>query len=213
MLASARSHLDKGWFDIVLNQPEDVTLDYLRGLALTPAPSWWRYSRFHIAEVDGVAASAIAAFRAGDAYPLSQQAMLEAAASVGMTEAAVGEMWQRGSYIFTCTLDTSDDVWAIENVATLPGFRRRGLAGALLQHALENGRRAGSAQAQITFLIGNDAAERAYAKAGFLFDGERRHPAFEAATGSPGLRRYTLDLSPGHVPAAPPEGSGNRALA
>jgi len=49
-------------------------------------------------------------------------------------------------------------------------------------------------QAQITFLIGNDQAERAYANAGFEFAAERRSAEFEAATGVPGLRRYVKPL-------------------
>jgi translation initiation factor 4G len=57
-----------------------------------------------------------------------------------------------------------------------------------------DGRAQGFTRAQITFLIGNDAAEQAYAGAGFTFDDERRHPDFEAAVGAPGLRRLVRDL-------------------
>ena len=39
--------------------------------------------------------------------------------------------------------------------------------------------------------FGNEAAERCYAKAGFAFAEEKRDPAFEALTGSPGFRRFT----------------------
>jgi GNAT superfamily N-acetyltransferase len=103
-------------------------------------------------------------------------------------------MWARGGYIFTCTFDGGDDLWTIENVATVPSQRGRGLIGALLEHAIDDGVRHGAREAQITFLIGNDVAERAYAKAGFVFDGERRHPEFLAATGVPGMRRYLRKL-------------------
>ena len=44
--------------------------------------------------------------------------------------------------------------------------------------------------ASISFLIGNEAAERCYAKAGFAFAEEKRDPAFEAITRSPGFRRF-----------------------
>ena len=76
-----------------------------------------------------------------------------------------------------------------------PRYRKRGLAGGLIRHVLREGKRLGVAQvAQITFLIGNDAAAGAYANVGFEFSGEKRSPEFEAATGSPGLCRFVKRL-------------------
>jgi ribosomal protein S18 acetylase RimI-like enzyme len=83
-----------------------------------------------------------------------------------------------------------DANWFIEHVATAPRYRGRGLALALLAHALAEGAAAGHQRATITFYIGNDAAERCYAKAGFVAAEERRHPEFEALTGAPGFRRF-----------------------
>ena len=51
-----------------------------------------------------------------------------------------------------------------------------------------------TAAGSISFLIGNDAAELSYARAGFAFAEEKRDPAFEAITGSPGFRRFTRPL-------------------
>ena len=59
-----------------------------------------------------------------------------------------------------------------------------------LGHALSAGKAAGFARASISFLIGNEAAERSYAKAGFGFAEEKRDRAFEALTGAPGFRRF-----------------------
>jgi RimJ/RimL family protein N-acetyltransferase len=61
----------------------------------------------------------------------------------------------------------------------------------LIDHALAAGRAAGFERASISSLIGNEAAERCYAKAGFAFAEEKRDSAFEAITGSPGFRRVT----------------------
>jgi ribosomal protein S18 acetylase RimI-like enzyme len=97
-------------------------------------------------------------------------------------------------YTFTCIMESDNDLWTIENVATMPAHRGRGLARALLEDALAEGRARGFTRAQITFLIGNDTAERVYARAGFTFDDERRHPAFEAAVGAAGLRRFVREL-------------------
>lgn len=194
ILIAARSHLAKGWFDVVLEGPEASRLDYLRRLTLTPTRSWWHYSRFLVAEQDGIPVAALSAFRADDAYALSQQAMAEVARELGWSDATQQAMWQRGAYIFACTFKSDDDAWAIENVATLPAYRGRGTTVQLLEQAVAEAERNGAPRVQITFYIGNDAAERVYAKAGFKFHDEKRNPEFEAVTGSPGLRRYVRDV-------------------
>ena len=192
--AANRSHVKKGWFDIMLARPDAECLEFARRLAVAEAASWWHYSLFLIAEVDGKPASALCRFRAGDGYPLSGKAITEVVKSYGWDEAEQRAMWQRGAYAFTCIMPGDDNCWTIENVGTLPEYRGRGLTGALIEHALEDGRKRGMTDAQITFLIGNDPAERAYSKAGFQFDAEKRHPDHEAACGSPGLRRFKRKL-------------------
>jgi len=192
--AAMRSHLKKGWFDIMLARPEADCLEFVRRLALAETPSWWHHSLFLIAEVDGKPASALCRFRAGDGYPLSERALMEVVASYQWSEAELKATWQRGAYAFTCIMPGDDNRWTIENVATRPEYRGRGLVGVLIEHALEDGRRRGFTAAQITFLIGNDPAERAYSKSGFTFEAEKRHPDHEAACGSPGLRRFRLTL-------------------
>jgi ribosomal protein S18 acetylase RimI-like enzyme len=194
ILTAARSHRERGWFDIVLSRPQSECLEYLRRLTLTSTRSWWHYSRFRVAEVDGRATAALCAFRAGDGYPLSQAAMVEVARSLAWSDDEQDAMWSRGAYMFTCILESDDNLWTIENVATLPAHRGQGLAHALLDEALAEGRAKGFTRAQITFLIGNDPAERVYVGAGFTFDDERRHPDFEAAVGAPGLRRFVRAL-------------------
>jgi GNAT superfamily N-acetyltransferase len=191
---AARSHVEKGWFDIALNRPENECLEFLRRLALAETRSWWHYSLFLIAEVDGVPAAALCRFRSGDGYPLSEQAMTEVARTYRWDEAELGAMWQRASYAFTCIIPGDDNCWTIENVATRPEYRGRGLTGQLIERALQDGRKRGFTEAQITFLIGNDPAERAYSKAGFAFAVEKRHPDFEAACGSPGCRKFMRKL-------------------
>jgi translation initiation factor 4G len=77
----------------------------------------------------------------------------------------------------------------IESVATLPEFRRRGLVDALIAEILGTGRGHGNRIAQLTILIGNVAAQRAYEKAGFRVRDEKRHRDFQAALGAPGFMR------------------------
>ena len=120
--------------------------------------------------------------------------MASASAPLGWGEKELGEAWTRGAYVFTCTTPESQDLWTIENVATRPKSRGRGLAGALLGQAFERGRERGYGAAQLSFVIGNRPAEWAYLKAGFSLAEERRHPQFEAVTGAPGLKRLVRPL-------------------
>ena len=83
----------------------------------------------------------------------------------------------RGAYSSTCWMTGDDDDWLIEHVAAEPSHRGRGLVQALLDHALAAGKAAGlPARLHLVFYIGNDAAERCYAKAGFSFAEEKRDP-------------------------------------
>lgn len=189
-----RSHLTKGWFDIVLASPEQVRLDFFRRLTIAPALSSWHYSHFLISEEDCEPAAALSVFRAGDAYPFCQQAMAQAGEELGWGDAEQRTMWRRGAFILGCIPETADDTWAVENVATRSTHRGRGIACELLASAARKAQRNGARQIQVTFMIGNDAAERAYAKAGFVFADEKRSPEFEAACGAPGLRRYSREL-------------------
>jgi RimJ/RimL family protein N-acetyltransferase len=54
----------------------------------------------------------------------------------------------------------------------------------LLEHALDAGRELGYRRAQISCLVGNDPAARAYEKAGFEVVEELVDPAFEALLGA-----------------------------
>ena len=84
--------------------------------------------------------------------------------------------------------------WIIENVGTRADRRRQGLVHALLEHALELGRSRGHRRAQISCLIGNLAAQRAYEKAGFAVVEELRDAGFERQLGAPGFSRMTRAL-------------------
>ena len=194
ILAATRSHLPRGWFDIALALPETETLKFIEGLTRTRAESWWHWSRFYVAENDGFPVGALCAFRSGDGYPLSQPAMAEVTEAQGWSDADVSAMWERAAYMFTCAMDSHDGRWAIENVAVRPAFRGRGIARQLVGHAVEKGREDGFGTAQISVMIGNMPARRAYEAAGFSLAEEKRHPDFELAAGSPGLWRFTREL-------------------
>jgi GNAT superfamily N-acetyltransferase len=194
ILTASRGHLPRGWFDIALDQPESGCLEFLKRLTTTTARSCWHYSRFLVAEAQAQPVSTLCTCWAADAYAVSTAALIETMETMGLPPAEQALIWERGSYLFNCTTRPDEDCWIIENIATLPDFRRHGYTAALLAQAVENGRAQGLREAQITFIIGNESGELAYKAAGFHFAHEQRHPAFEATAGAPGLRRFVRAL-------------------
>jgi ribosomal protein S18 acetylase RimI-like enzyme len=190
ILAAQRGHRPRGWFDIALDWPEPLCRAFVRRIALTPSRSWWHTSHFLIAEVDGRPAAALCALRAGGSAKDARSAMVEVVNAAELDAAEQSAIWRRGAYSGTCWTTGDDNNWLIEHVAVEPLHRGRGLPQALLEHALTAGKDAGYKRASIVFYIGNEAAERCYAKAGFVFAEEKRDPEFEALTGAPGFRRF-----------------------
>jgi GNAT superfamily N-acetyltransferase len=190
ILLSQRGPVPRGWFDIALNWPEPQVLAFVRQIAIARSRSWWHVSHFVIAEVDDVPAAALCAMPARGMLAAARPAIEEAARKMGLSVSELSAVFQRGAYSNACWIQGSDDDWLVEHVASQPSYRGRGLMAALIGHALAAGKAAGYARASITFLIGNDAAERCYAKAGFQFADEKRDPKFASLTGAPGFRRF-----------------------
>lgn len=190
---AARGHLARGWFDIVLRRPEPLCLEFCARLARAKARSWWHWSLFTVAEVDGAPASALCGFGDESVYRASGAAMAEAANAMSIPAAEQQQFWPRGAFIISCTT-SEPGAWTIENVATLPAHRGRGLVQQLLAHEFERARAAGFRRAQVSYLIGNEPAERAYLNASFTFAEEKRAPEFEVAMSVPGLKRLARDI-------------------
>ncbi|WP_407148796.1 GNAT family N-acetyltransferase [Bradyrhizobium sp. ORS 86] len=188
VLAAQRGPLPRGWFDIALDRPEGECLAFMTRLAVARARSWYHVAHFLIAEVDGVPASALCAMPAAGTVVAARAAIEEVAVLLGIDADA---MIARGSYARNCWVQGGEGDWLIEHVATAASHRGSGLVQPLIARALADGKAAGFAQASISFVIGNQAAERCYTKAGFAFAEEKRDAAFEALTGAPGFRRFS----------------------
>jgi GNAT superfamily N-acetyltransferase len=190
ILLAQRGPLPRGWFDIMLDRPEADVLAFVRQLAIARTVSWYHASQFLIAEVDGAPAAALCAMPAGGTGASARVAIAEVAETMGIDAAGQSAMFARGAYARSCWVQGGDGDWLIEHVAAKLEFRGLRLMPALIARALEAGHTAGYARASITFVIGNDVAERCYARAGFSFAEEKRDPGFEAIMGSPGFRRF-----------------------
>jgi len=194
MMLASRGHLRRGVWDLIAGGSEQNCLDYLRRLALAEPVSLCHYSSFIVAEHDERPAAALCGFdpRAGG-WRVLGDAMQNVQRQKGWTQADEKASADRSQPVWKCTFDTLEGAWVIESVATLPEFRRRGLVDSLMAEILEAGRARSHRIAQLTILIGNVAAQRAYEKAGFSVMDEKRHPDFEAALGAPGFIRMVRD--------------------
>jgi ribosomal protein S18 acetylase RimI-like enzyme len=190
ILAALRGHRPRGWFDIALDWPEAQRIALVKAITTHQLTSWWHVSTFWIAEVDGAPAAALCAFSAQGAISAASAVVKQALSDAAIDPVEQAAIDRRGVYVRSCFLPGPDENWVIEHVAVKPGHRGRGLIQALLTHAFAEGINRGHRRASIMFYIGNDAAERCYAKAGFAFAEERRDPTFEALTGAPGFRRF-----------------------
>lgn len=190
ILHSMRGYRPRGWFDIALGWPESQCVDFIARVATARAVSMWHVSQFLVAEIDGKPVAALCAVSAAGTGPAAWRALEEVGFATGLTASELDAIRQRSTYSRACWVQGGEGDWMIEHVATDPAYRGRGLVQALIAHALDKGRAAGFSRATISFLIGNEAAERAYAKAGFVFADEKRDPAFEAIIGAPGFRMF-----------------------
>jgi GNAT superfamily N-acetyltransferase len=190
VLSAQRGHRPRGWFDIALNLPEPQCLAFAARIAVARTRSWWHTSQFLIAEVEGRPAAALCAIPVRGTRAAARQAVTEVADDIGMDASELSAIWQRGAYSGLCWIQGDDSHWMVEHVASQPSYRGRGLMQVLIERGLAAGKAAGFKRASISFLIGNEPAERCYAKAGFAFAEEKRDPAFEAITGAPGFRRF-----------------------
>lgn len=190
ILSAQRGYRPRGWFDVALGWPEAQCRDFIARIAVADALSMWHVSQYWIAEVDGEPGAALCAVPAAGTGAAAWRAIEEVAAATGLAASELDAIRRRGAYTRACWVQGGEGDWMIEHVATDPAYGGRGLVQALIAHALDQGRAAGFARATISFLIGNEPAERAYTKAGFAFAEEKRDPAFEAIIGAPGFRMF-----------------------
>jgi GNAT superfamily N-acetyltransferase len=190
ILSAQRGHVARGWFDIALDWPAPRCLAFIERIATAQTQSWWHVSQFILAEVEGEAAAALCSLPAAGTVSAARSAITEVAEDSGLNASETAAIFRRGAYAAGCWVQGGKTDWLIEHVASLPMYRGRGLVQALINHALSTGKAAGFERASISFLIGNEAAQRCYAKAGFAFAEEKRDFDFQAITNASGFRRF-----------------------
>jgi ribosomal protein S18 acetylase RimI-like enzyme len=195
-LSASRSHLARGFWDLIIGAGEAGCLDYLRRLAVAEPRSLYHYESFLVAEVDGERAAALCGFEPRDGgWAIVGEAMFNVQRDLGWTEAEAAASYQRVAPVWAACMppDAGAD-FVVENVATRPEYRRRGLADILLDVITRDAIRRGCSLAQITTYIGNDAARAAYEKSGFQVLDEKRCTELEKLLGVPGFVRLMREL-------------------
>lgn len=189
-LSASRSHLPRGIWEYLYDFDREQTLHLLEHMAVAEPVNFCHWSLFQVAEVDGVPAAAMCGFDpATQGMTALQAATPDALAAAKIEIDDLTEFLERLSILGSVTPEHEKGSWVIENVATLPQFRRRGLVDLLLDATIDRGKTKGFAFSQIAVLIGNAPARNAYLKAGFEPVDEKRDARFEVALGCAGIER------------------------
>lgn len=193
VVESARSHLARGFWDLWIPDDDERRLAFVEKLLLAERASLWHWTLFHIAEIDGEPAATLSGCDPTQLV-IPDAAVGEVMAASNWGEAEGAAAVARATPFFGCMHDAAPRAWIVESVATLPAARGRGLAAALVEHVLALGRRRGHELAQLNLMIGNEAAQRVYERAGFAITDEKRDPALEDAIGCPGVAQMSCPL-------------------
>ena len=188
-LTAFRSQLERGFWDFMLDGDEAYKLRYLQALVQTEQLHWVHHSTFIVAEVDGQPTPALCGYFEHElGGPTLRAAGIEANEKTGRTDEEAADGFDRAKSIMNVLPEHPTGAWIVENVATLPEFRRSGLVDRLMEEILERGRSRGATVADISVFIGNDPAQCAYEKCGFVPVAEKLDPEFESVYRTPGTR-------------------------
>ncbi len=193
ILTAGRANVQRGVWEVILNQPEEVCLRFLEQLAVTNTPHLFHHSCFLIAETQAGPAAGLGGYDPETTgYPRMRESLPEVYAKMGMH--SIAEMAGRPPRIIECIPPAVAGAWVIDSVATLPVFRRQGIVDNLLDRMLDVARKKGYRQAELAIYLGNTPAQRAYEKHGFRVLDEWPDPYFAQEIGAPGMARMICDL-------------------
>lgn len=196
ILIAGRAHVSKGIWEVVLNASEKASLLFLEHVVVTTVSHLFHYSCCLIAETpDNVPAGSLGGYDPKtNGYEALQQALPEVYERLAMPEIAFQNAMDRAAGILKCLPREIPDTWVIDSVATMPEYRRRGIAESLLEAIMNEGRKRGFSRAQVNTYVGNGPALRLYKKLGFTVVEETRDAFFEKEIGSPGMMSLVRNL-------------------
>jgi ribosomal protein S18 acetylase RimI-like enzyme len=163
---------DACYWDMLIAHTGTSTPGFVEALFETGALAWGGVEDYWLIEHNGKAIAGGSGFEmsADDYRPLKVDRLPAVAARLGWSATALeqfqgiyGGVWPEPRDV-TLAPQAS---WILECIAVAPEMRGRGVAGALLDALLAEGRRRGHAHAGISVTHGNTPAQRAYEKHGF----------------------------------------------
>lgn len=178
-------------YEVMFPGTVEQRLEKIGWLFLNGKRVWSHYSHYQIAEWDGRVAGMLCTFHKDlDKTWLWRKTLREMGYNNPQLLALVWRM------LPCLRVDPArpKDTLIVGSAATLPEFRRRGVITALLESAIDQGRKENYPRMQISVYIGNDAAQGAYEKVGFKVTDEYTNRAFMKRFGPPGARRLIIDL-------------------
>ena len=194
MLAAGRAHVQRGIWEVILNEPEEKCLRFFEHLVTTANRHLFHHSCFFLAEVAGRPTAGLGGY---DPVTLGYHALSTALPEVFRRSGLQPKSEMRGTgspRIVECVPPALEGAWVIESVATLPEFRRKGMVDRLLDEMIEKGRAKGFRRVQINIYLGNEPARMAYEKHGFRVLDEKKDSYFESKIGSPGMARLVREI-------------------
>ena len=192
VVEAARSHRPRGFWDLWV--PDGAArLAFVEQLLVAKSPSMWHWTVFQVAEWRGRPAATLSGCDPSLLAP-ADAAVGEVMVASGWSEADGAAAIARATPFFGCMHETPPGAWLVESVATRPEARGQGLAAALVEHVLGDGRRRGHSEAKLSLMLGNSAAQRVYERAGFAITAEKRDAALDAAIGCPGVAQMSCPL-------------------
>jgi len=191
ILLSGRAHVERGIWEVILDRPEQEVLEFLEEITIAEPPHLFHYSCFIIAEEDSAPVAGLGGYDPGTKGYDKLRIALEKVQIKRGYDPKDAETDVRAQKVLSCLPKIVDRAWIIDSVATLPGFRRKGISEELLKRIMEIGYAEGYETIQVNIYIGNIPARRAYEKLGFTLHEEVRSPAFMEEIGSPGMASMT----------------------
>ena len=196
VLIAGRAHVSKGIWEVVLNSSEKECLRFLEHVIVTEIPHLFHYTFYFIAEtIDSTPVGSLGGYDPKKhGYQALQLALPEVYKKLHFPKQLFQKANERAAKILACLPRDIDNAWVIDSVATMPGYRGRGVAERLLQTVMDEGKKQGYSLAHIVMYAGNEPALQLYKKMGFKVIEETRDTFFEEQICSPGMLSLSRKL-------------------
>lgn len=185
------------YWDPLLEGTGTDTIAFIRAIFEADALAWGKVEAFFVLEEGNKPIAGASAFTmdANDYRPLRLANLPAVAKQLGWTIEKEEKFLQSYNTVWSNPKDETlapHTSWIIECVAVVPEKRGQGIVAELLAALFDEGRRLGLSHAGISVTEGNEAAKRAYEKAGFQMYLTYGSDYFDGAF--PGTVKYRLKL-------------------